>query len=256
MKNQKKAQQNPSKGFLVVASKTVNFYRYAINLIESIKDYYPEAKICLVTEERFCDGREKIADHLIYCGDDAREKLWALPKTPFDITMYIDADAYINHEDINTAFDYAEGNDLVMIELPPEADRFFQIRSWPGGEMKYMGGVFIYDSRNPLVKDFMKDWDYYYRQAKQRTWWPDYKDGKPDYELHPDELANWDQFTLWWLIAKNIKYKDLKIGSFKDQYRWNWYSTYDYSKKVRDSINPENKPFIIFHWSNKIDKGY
>jgi hypothetical protein len=255
MKNRKKTQQNPSKGFLVVASKTINFYRYAINLIESIKDYYPEAKTCLVTEERFCDGREKIADHLIYCGDDSREKLRALSKTPFDITMYIDADSYINHEDIRTAFDYIEDNDLIMIGLPQEANRFFTVRTWPGGEMKYTGGVFIYNFKRQIVKDFVKDWDYYYRSAKSKTWWPAYKDNKPDYDLHPADLSIWDQFSLWWLIEKNPKYKDLKIGSFKDEYRWNWYSSYDTSKIIRDLINPDKKTPIIYHWSAGIDKG-
>ncbi len=252
----RKSQKNPSKGFLIVASKTVVFYRYALNLIESLKDYYPEAKTCLVTEERFCDGREKIADYVIHCGDDSREKLWALSRSPFDITMYIDADAYINHEDIQTAFDYVGDNDLVMVKLPDEANRFFNIRSWPGGKMKYTGGVFIYNFANPIVKDFMVDWDYYYRAAKAKVWWPDYKDDKPDYDLHPADLSKWDQFTLWWLIDKNPKYKDLKIGSFDDEYRWNWYSVYGKSKTVSEKINPENKPSIIFHWSDKIDKGY
>lgn len=255
MKN-RKSQKNPSKGFLIVASKTVVFYRYALNLIESLKDYYPEAKTCLVTEERFCDGREKIADYVIHCGDDSREKLWALSRSPFDITMYIDADAYINHEDIQTAFDYVGDNDLVMVKLSDEANRFFRIRYWPGGEMKYTGGVFIYNFANPIVKDFMVDWNYYYRAAKAKKWWPDYKDGKPDYDLHPEHLSQWDQFTLSWLIDKNPKYKDLKIGSFDDEYRWNWYSTYGVNKKIESLINPENKPPVIFHWSDKIDKGY
>lgn len=249
-------QSEPTKGFLIVASKTINFYRYAINLIESLKDYYPDAKTCLVTEERFCDGRENIADHLLYCGDDSREKLRALAQTPFDITMYIDADCYINHEDIQKAFDYIDDNDLVLIQLPPAADRFFVIREWPGGAMKYTGGVFIYNSSRPLVMDFVKDWDYYYRKGREGSWWPDYKDGQPDYDLHPKELKGWDQFTLWWLLEKNPKYKDLKIGSFEDEYRWNWYSTYDTSGKIRNEINPSDKPSIIFHWSGNIDKGY
>ena len=35
----------PSKGFVVVASKRSNFYLYAINLMETVKDYYPEDKL-------------------------------------------------------------------------------------------------------------------------------------------------------------------------------------------------------------------
>ena len=90
----------PTKGFLLVASTRPRFFDLAINAINSIRDNYPDAKVCLVTEEAFCDGRESIADHLIYCGDHVREKLWALDKTPFDITMYIDADVEIIHDSL------------------------------------------------------------------------------------------------------------------------------------------------------------
>ena len=58
--------KKPSKGYLVVASRKPNFYSLAINCIESIKDYYPDAKCCLVTEEKFLDGREDIADDLTW----------------------------------------------------------------------------------------------------------------------------------------------------------------------------------------------
>ena len=57
----------PSKGFVVVASKRSNFYLYAINLMETVKDYYPEAHITFVTEKHFLDGREDIADNIILC---------------------------------------------------------------------------------------------------------------------------------------------------------------------------------------------
>ena len=50
----------PKRGYLVVASKKPNFYLYAINLIESIKDYYPDAHVTLVADEVFLDGREDV----------------------------------------------------------------------------------------------------------------------------------------------------------------------------------------------------
>ena len=34
----------PSKGYVIVASKKINFYRYAINLAESILDFHEDAK--------------------------------------------------------------------------------------------------------------------------------------------------------------------------------------------------------------------
>ena len=104
--------KKPSKGYLVVASRKPNFYSLAINCIESIKDYYPDAKCCLVTEEKFLDGREDIADDLIFCDDHYRAKLWGMANSPYDITMYIDADSEIEHEDIATVFDELNNKDL------------------------------------------------------------------------------------------------------------------------------------------------
>ena len=91
-----------NKGFIVVASRKNNFYIYAINLIESIKDFYPEVHVTLVTEERFLDGREDIADNIIFCDDHYRAKLWGMANSPYDITMYVDADMECEHEDIMT----------------------------------------------------------------------------------------------------------------------------------------------------------
>jgi len=51
-------QENPSKGFVVVASQRIQFLMSAQNLAESILDYYPEAKITLFTEQKFIDDVE------------------------------------------------------------------------------------------------------------------------------------------------------------------------------------------------------
>ena len=71
-------QRTPSKGYVVVASRKKFFYISALNLIESIREFYPDAKVCLVTEERFLDGREKIADEVVFCDNHKRAKLWGM----------------------------------------------------------------------------------------------------------------------------------------------------------------------------------
>ena len=73
----------PTKGFVIVASKKHNFYLYALNLCESIRDYYEDAKICLVTEERFLDGRENVADDVVLCDDHYRAKIYGMAKSPY-----------------------------------------------------------------------------------------------------------------------------------------------------------------------------
>jgi hypothetical protein len=235
--------QEPTKGYIVVASRSKSFYNLAINLVNSIKDLDPEAKVCLVTEKLFCDGKESSADHLIYCGDHVREKLTALTQSPFEITMYIDADCEVQHEDISTAFDMLDGHDLMFTPLLEERSSYFKNSKWENGRLEINGGVFVYDTRKSIVKDFMKDWDHYYRLQSLKIWWPDMKDGRPDYSNHPQHLQPWDQFTLWWLINKNPKYKDIKLKFFDEEVRWNWYSTFS------DKENYTGKPPVIFHYS-------
>lgn len=233
----------PTKGYMVVASKTSQFYKLAINLIHSIKDFDPDAKVCFATEKLFCDGQESIADHLIYCEDHVREKLTALSQSPFDITFYIDADCDVQHEDISTAFDMLDGHDLMFTPLTEERRRYFKKGVWDHGEFSLNGGVFVYDMRNPLVKDFMKDWDYYYREQRLKTWWPDMVDNRPSYKRHPEFLEQWDQFTLWWLLNENPKYKDIKLKLFDEEIRWNWYQVF------ADKENYTGKDIIIYHMS-------
>jgi len=242
-------QKEPSKGYLVVASRTKEFYKMGINLIRSLKDFYPEAKICFVTEKLFCDGNESIADHLFYCGDNHREKLWALSQTPFDITMYIDADCEILHEDIQTVFEMMNNHDLMFTPLTEERSHYFKKSKWDNGRLELNGGVFVYDTRNSLVKEFMKDWAYYYKQQQLGIWWQDVENGTPDYTKYPKHLKPWDQFTLWWLTNKNPKYKDIKIKLFDEDERWNWYTSYT------EIENKSGKDIIILHYSAAADKG-
>lgn len=242
--------KEPTKGFLVVASKTRKFYSMAIHCIETIKDFYPEAKTCLFTEEYFFDGRESVADYVIPCGPSVREKLWALQESPFDITMYIDADCEIVHEDIRGAFDQLKDHDMVFTSINEKVKDFVYFIDWQSGSLKLNGGIILYDKRKPLVQEFLKDWNNLYRQQRHLEWWPDYdENGKPDFEKHPEWLYTFDQFTLWWLTEKSPKYKDLNIGFFEDDIRWNWYSGYHENKLKL------TKPYIIYHLSGWVDKG-
>jgi len=228
-----------SKGYLVVASKNSNFYSLAINCIESLRDYYPEAKVCLVTEERFLDGREYVADDLIFCGSNKREKLWGMSQSPYDLTMYIDADCEIEHEDIKNVFDEIDDNDMVFHELDVRGKGYFAIYNFMVDNVKesykWCGGVCLY--RN---KEFMKDWYELFLKQESGEWTPN---------MRPwDKLKGFDQTTLWWLLNKCEKYDTIKVGNFKDNLRWNYYMTYDNS-----NLKPEN-PIIIKHYSNIAEK--
>ena len=107
-----------SKGYVIVASNKINFYRYAINLAESILDYYEDAKITLFCEEwMFEEQHRDLFDQVIWCGNHYREKLWGMAKTPYDITMYLDADMECEHEDIAKVFDQLGDNEILLTAL-------------------------------------------------------------------------------------------------------------------------------------------
>jgi hypothetical protein len=246
----------PSKGYITVASNNINFYYMAINLIESILDYEPDAKITLVTEERFVDSRADVCDKVIFCDDNYRAKLWGMTQTPYDLTLYLDCDMECIHPDISTAFDRIDNHDMVFTPLTKETDYAFVGRHFNKDKpddnyaFELNGGICLYDSTKPLVKEFIQDWWDYYNKQRNYEWWPTKEDGSFDYETYPrDWLGLWDQFTLWWLTKKESKYQDLDVGIFEDWARWNYYSRYKASKDHTKGL-----PIIVMHYSSSIDK--
>jgi hypothetical protein len=233
-----------SKGFVIVASKKRNFYVYAINLIESIRDFYEDANIALVTEEKFVDSRaHDLADHIIHCDDHYRAKLWGMTQSPYDLTMYIDADMECEHEDIAKVFDEIKDHDVVFSALTRERDYIYAERDFdtPEGpaEFDLCGGVCLYDMTKPIVKNFIDDWWELTRRQMDDEWWP---------EGYADSLKSWDQFSLWWLVNKEDKYKDLKVGIFEDDMRWNYYNAWNWAK-----TRPEGE-VILRHYSCGLNK--
>jgi len=233
-----------TKGFVIVASNKPNFYLYALNLAESLRDFYEDCKICLVTEEKYIDERGyDVADDVIICDNHYRAKLWGMARSPYDITMYIDADMECEHEDIIKVWDEMKDYDVVFSELTDDRDYIYAERDFdtPEGTSKFTlcGGVCLYDMTKPIVREFMQDWwDLTYKQMND-TWWP---------EGYIDSLKSWDQFSLWWLTEKEEKYKDLKIGIFDDDLRWNYYNAFNWAR-----TQPKD-PVILRHFSAGLNK--
>lgn len=233
-----------TKGIVVVASNKPNFYKYAINLIDSIRDFHEDANITLVTEPWMIDERaEELADHIIHCDDHYRAKLWGMTQSPYDLTMYIDADMECEHEDIANVYDELGDYDVMFTELTDERDYIYAERDFdtPEGPAKFTlcGGVCLYDMSKPIVREFMDEWWELTRRQMDKEWWP---------EGYAESLRSWDQFSLWWLTERTDKYKDLKIGIFKDDMRWNYYNAWNWAR-----TRPEGE-VVLRHYSCGLDK--
>ena len=227
MPNQKKNQKQKPNGFLIVASQFYEYYEAAHMLIDSLLDYMPNANIVLFAHKEWTDDDHR-CDNLFMVHDvpnHVRAKLWALSKTPFNKTIYLDADMFIQHEDVSKMFDF--DSDLVFTNIRPYAGK---IAKFVGGEMVLHGGVFGYKS-TPRILQFMNDWWEYYCKQRTGEWWPN---------VEPKErLISWDQLTLWWLTENT--YSDLDISIYKDDARFNF--VYLYKKDECES------EIVVWHYT-------
>ena len=78
----------------------------------------------------------------------------------------------------------------------------------------------------------MTDWYHLYLEQQMGIFRPN---------IEPwEKLNSFDQTTLWWLLKKE---KDIKVGTFKDNLRWNYYHGYE-----ELNLFPKQKE-IIRHYS-------
>ena len=213
-------------GFIYVASVNKKFLSGAILSAESLRDHWPEANITLFTHEDWVDAQvESVFDSVITdgCPNHHRAKLWALDKTPYDLTVYLDADTEILSPEISTIFDQMTDADILMTKVRKYAGA---IVAFPGGNLIDHCGVFMYRS-DPHVIEFMKQWWDLYQKQHDGTWqW--------DTTLYPESLRPWDQWSFWWLMNKT-EHK-LKRDYFKDDARWNFVNTYRKTETDKDII--------------------
>jgi hypothetical protein len=234
-----------SKGFVLVATNKINFYKYAVNLANSILDFYEDARITLFCEEWMIEDQDReLFENIIECPSHYRGKLYGMAKSPYDLTMYLDVDMEVEHEDIQKCWEQIKQGDVVFTALTDDRSYVYAERDFdtPEGKAKFTlcGGICLYDMSKPIVKEFMEDWWELTRKQMDGEWWP---------KGYIDSLKSWDQFSLWWLTEKEDKYKDLKVGIFEDDLRWNYYNAFNWAR-----TKPETGPVIVRHYSCGLDK--
>tara|TARA_B100000575_G_C23125338_1_gene651907 strand:+ start:734 stop:1525 length:792 start_codon:yes stop_codon:yes gene_type:complete len=253
---------NPTKGYVIVATKRKSYLQCGSNLAESILDNYPEAKITLFTQQDFIDNYSeyfKPFDKVLPTPSDTnREKMYGMWKTPYDHTFYIDADCEVVHPDIKNVFDHLDGHDMAWVNLTKDGAKVFAEWNWGPNlyddgwrgvpdHLAHCGGVCLYDASNPLVREFMKDWYELYFKQRDGMWNPKEFDS-----IKKGNFRQWDQLTIWWLIYHSPKYKNIKWKFFEDNYRWNYFSSFGFNPNGSHNLNTVDP--VVIHYSAWLDK--
>lgn len=223
------------KGYLLVASVDKEYYEAAIKLAESIHDFDTHAKIALFTHMEWVENDER-AEKLFYHIDGTapnsiRAKLWALPQTPFETTLYIDVDAVVQHEDISKVFDLLGDNDILFTKNRPYNAKITKLSDTQ--EMIYHCGLFLYNNKQNTLA-LMDAWDKNWHEQQKPEW---------EHEFKHLGVTPWDTFTMWDLL-NNTEFKDtIKVGVFPTpDARWNFVNGYKYSEL-------DNEDIVIYHYT-------
>lgn len=222
----------PNRGYVYVASCNKAYYKAAKISAQSLLDFYPEANITLFTHAGWVEEEDyKIFQHIIT--EDVpvhiRAKLWALSKTPYDETLYIDCDTMIQDDEISLVFDHLGDNDILFTRNRPYNAKITKLSETE--EMIYHCGLVLYRKNEKTCK-LMDDW--YEGYLEQTS--PDY-DNSP----YPDEAVKWDTFTMWRLLNK--KPHSLKVGEFpKPDAKWNFVIGYSEEELGQEDC-------VIFHYT-------
>jgi len=204
-----------SNGFVYVASVNKAFYQAALQSAQSLLDFFPEAKITLFTHEPWvCDEAREIFDQIITDGvpNHIRAKLWALSKSPYDATLYVDCDTLINSEEISGVFDLLGDSDILFTRNRPYNAKITKLSETE--EMIYHCGLFLY--RTETTKDLMNSWYRWYLEQNDPRWDP---------SPYPEEVRKWDTFTMWNLLTNGNF--NVIVGEFpQPDAKWNFVTGY------------------------------
>lgn len=199
-------------GFMYVASKDKFYYNLACYSCTTLKDFHPDSHVTLFTHKDFVDERCKVFDRVItHIPTHYRSKMWCIYNTPYERSVYIDADSFITHKDIRTIHNYLDEHDLF----------FGPTTAYTAGNIKwaYMDkarterplyhGAVVGMKKSDLTKKFMITWFEKYIEQVSTPGWPYEKN-------HYKEWKIFDMFTLWRMTSKKFpefdEFNDLKIN--------------------------------------------
>jgi hypothetical protein len=213
-----------SKGFIYVATLRYMYYASACYSAETLREHYPDAKITLYTLPEWVDGRADVFDEIVTdIPNNIRTKLWACARSPYDKTMYIDADTEICSDEIQQVWDQLGDNDLVMTKV---RDYSGAIVHFGGGSFTWHCGIYAYNSSRQHVRDFMQAWwRQWLRQeeyVRAGNWMGDHDESKFPFK----RLVHFDTFGFWKITELDGWIDKLSIAEFDNDAKWNQHNYY------------------------------
>jgi len=226
-------------GFLLVASVYKPYLTSAQMLADSIREYMDTNITLFTIDEWVNDSGNHVFDNVIGGAPHSkRAKLWALSQTPYDTTVYCDADMQCVHSNVRKIFNLIDTYDIVFTKIRP----YSAAKIWWKGvtESHPHGGFFIYKKNDRMIS-FMEQW------WENWKWFKIHK-MTPRWEklYHSGDIADWDQFPLGLMLGVNDKmdpwYRPDILWNYiqKNDCLWNYCHTYDH---LTEKINLKD---IIF----------
>lgn len=209
-------------GYIYVATCGYQYYASACYSAETLKENYPDANITLYTHKEWVDSKAKVFDNVVTedVPVNIRAKMWAMARTPYEKTLYIDADTEIMSTQIADVFDQLDDDhDLVMGEVREYAHALVNFEA---GSFKYHCGIALYNNK-PHTLDLMSDW------WKMWLSQEDVSLGDAEWDLDPSKyppkkLKGWDTWGFWRLLNLEGWDEKIKIKTFDNIAKWNYHN--------------------------------
>lgn len=209
---------NKSQGIIYVATVKSIYYGMAVASCMSLRKHYPDCHVTLFTHEDWVDEYADLFDNIITEDVPAhrRAKMWAMARTPYDRTLYIDVDSLIMSKDVKKIFDQISDDDdfgfVKSIPLTASSDKWAYI-DIDQTESPPIDGSFMLYNKSDLMIDFLQSWYEEYREqlTLTKSTWP--------YSFAYFDWRQFDMFTIWRMLvadwdkfpeAKNLKYEKFR----------------------------------------------
>lgn len=218
MKYFKKSERESERGFIYVASRDPIYYLLAVNACNTLKDYFPNAHVTLFTHSDYLEDDCQIFDNVIVdIPVHYRSKMWCMARTPYDKTIYIDADSVVMHKDIRTMHDHLDDCDMFFCPVTPYTTANIKWAFMDKAQTivpPYHGAINGFN-KSALTLDFAQTWfDEYVKQVSSPGW--------PYEDNHHKEWKIFDMFTLWRMTSGKWqefeRFNQLKIKTLPLRY--------------------------------------